>query len=188
MHYQNRHPWFLRLVLIILLVPIRSAECERMFSLINRLKADLRRRIKNGKLNGIMTVHRRLCSSDTTYLCTTRRHGSGEFPSAFELLLPASAVLLQLCARPAGAIRPCRKTCTYASRHNTPLPRYAPVFSSRISVASRRQKHKMRRRLRRRRRRRRLRSLREHTTRCLTFGPHGTGTQSGLGWAAAGAA
>ena len=38
MHYQERFPWFLRLVLIILLVPIGSAECERMFSLMNRLK------------------------------------------------------------------------------------------------------------------------------------------------------
>ena len=48
MHYQERHPWFLRLVLIILLVPIGSAECERMFSLMNRLKTDLRSRIKTG--------------------------------------------------------------------------------------------------------------------------------------------
>jgi len=132
--------------------------------------------------------HRCHCSSNTTYLCTIGATVPASYPGTFAQLPPALAVLLQLCARPAGAIRPCRKTCTYASRHNTPLPRYAPVFSSRISVASRRQKHKMRRRLRRRRRRRRLRSLREHTTRCLTFGPHGTGTQSGLGWAAAGAA
>ena len=40
MHYQERYPWFLRLVLIILLVPIGSAECERMFSLIDFWEAD----------------------------------------------------------------------------------------------------------------------------------------------------
>ena len=58
MHYQERYPWFLRLVLIILLVPIGSAECERMFSLMNRLKTDLRNRMKNGRLNDLMTVNR----------------------------------------------------------------------------------------------------------------------------------
>ena len=58
MQYQERYPWFLRLVLIILLVPIGSAECERMFSLMNRLKTDLRSRMKNGRLNDLMTVNR----------------------------------------------------------------------------------------------------------------------------------
>jgi hypothetical protein len=58
MHYQERYPWFLRLVLIILLVPIGSAECERMFSLMNRLKTDLRNRMKNGRLDDLMTVNR----------------------------------------------------------------------------------------------------------------------------------
>jgi len=58
MHYQERYPWFLRLVLIILLVPIGSAECERIFSLMNRLKTDVRNRMENGRLNDLMTVNR----------------------------------------------------------------------------------------------------------------------------------
>ena len=58
MHYQERYPSFLRLVLIILLVPIGSAECERMSILMNRLKTDLRSRMKNGRLNDLMTVNR----------------------------------------------------------------------------------------------------------------------------------
>jgi len=57
-HYQGRYPWLLWIVLIIRLVPIGSAECERMFSLMNRLKTDLRNRMKNCTLNDIMTVNR----------------------------------------------------------------------------------------------------------------------------------
>ena len=48
----------MKVVLIIALVPIGSAECERMFSLMNRLKTDLRNRMKNGLLNNLMTVNR----------------------------------------------------------------------------------------------------------------------------------
>jgi len=57
-HYQERYPWLLWIVLIIRLVPIGSAECERMFSLMNRLKTDLRNRMKNSTLNDLMTVNR----------------------------------------------------------------------------------------------------------------------------------
>ena len=48
----------LRVVLIIRLVPIGSAECERMFSLMSRLKTVLRSRMKNAILNDLMTVSR----------------------------------------------------------------------------------------------------------------------------------
>jgi len=58
MHYQKRCPLFLRLVLIILLVPIGSAECERIFSQMNRLKTDVRSRMKNGVLIHLLTVNR----------------------------------------------------------------------------------------------------------------------------------
>jgi hypothetical protein len=57
-HYKDRYPCLLWLVLIIRLVPIGSAECERMFSLMNRLKTDLRNRMKNARLNELMTVNR----------------------------------------------------------------------------------------------------------------------------------
>ena len=57
-HYKPRYPWFLVLVLIARLVPIGSAECERMFSLMNRLKTDLRNRMNNSRLNDLMTVIR----------------------------------------------------------------------------------------------------------------------------------
>ena len=56
--YQGRYPWLLWIVLVIRLVPIGSAECERMFSLMNRLKTDLRNRMKNSTLNDLMTVNR----------------------------------------------------------------------------------------------------------------------------------
>ena len=45
-HYQGRYPWLLWVVLIIRFVPIGSSECERMFSLMSRLKTDLQNRIK----------------------------------------------------------------------------------------------------------------------------------------------
>ena len=46
------------LVLIIRLVPIGSAERERMFSLMMSIKPDLRRRMRTDRINGIMAVNR----------------------------------------------------------------------------------------------------------------------------------
>ena len=40
------------------LVPIRSAECERMFSLMSRIKTDLRSRMRTDRINDIMAVNR----------------------------------------------------------------------------------------------------------------------------------
>ena len=57
-HYKPRYPWFLVLVLIALLMPIGSAECERMFSLMNGLKTDIRNRMSNSRLNDLMAVIR----------------------------------------------------------------------------------------------------------------------------------
>ena len=57
-YYRGRYPWLVKVFLIIALVPIGSAECERMFSLMNRLKTDLRNRMKNGVLDNVMTVNR----------------------------------------------------------------------------------------------------------------------------------
>ena len=54
-HYKPRYPWFLVLFLIGLLMPIGSAECERMHSLMNRLKKDLRNRMSHDRLNDLMT-------------------------------------------------------------------------------------------------------------------------------------
>jgi len=47
-----------KVVLIIALVSIGSAECERILSLMNRLKTDLKNRMKNGLLNNLITVNR----------------------------------------------------------------------------------------------------------------------------------
>ena len=58
---QKRHVVYVEvnsLVSIIRLIPMGSAECERMFSLMNRLKTDLRNRMKTGRLNQLMTVNR----------------------------------------------------------------------------------------------------------------------------------
>ena len=60
-----RYPRFLLLVLIIRLVPIGSAEYERMFSLINRIKTDLRSRMRTDRINNIMTVNRLESGLDT---------------------------------------------------------------------------------------------------------------------------
>ena len=51
-HYKPRYPWFLVLVLIALLMPIGSAECQRMHSLMNR------NRMSNDHLNDLMTIIR----------------------------------------------------------------------------------------------------------------------------------
>ena len=45
------------LVLIIRLVPIGNAECEQMFSLMNRIKSDLRSRMRTDRINDTMTVN-----------------------------------------------------------------------------------------------------------------------------------
>ena len=58
LHYERRYPYLTWLVKIIRIIPMGSAECERMFSLMNRLKTDLRNRIKTGRLNQLMTVNR----------------------------------------------------------------------------------------------------------------------------------
>ena len=50
--------WFLLPILIIRLVPIGSAECGRMFSLMNRIKTDLRSSMGTGLINGIIAVNR----------------------------------------------------------------------------------------------------------------------------------
>ena len=57
-HYRIRYPWLVMLLLIVRLLPIGSADCERMFSLMNRLKTDLRNRLKTGKLDVLMRVNR----------------------------------------------------------------------------------------------------------------------------------
>ena len=117
--------------------------------------------------------HRRHCSSDATYLCTTRRHGDGEFPrhtctasSCLGSIITTArspSPLPCLCSAPARPAHPApftlatdhalHRSCIIVSRHDAPLPRCAPIVSSRISVASRKQKQKMRRRLRMRQRR-----------------------------------
>jgi len=57
-HYKVRYLYLVSLVSIIRLIPMGSAECERMFSLMNRSKTDLRNRMKTGRLNQLMTVNR----------------------------------------------------------------------------------------------------------------------------------
>ena len=58
LHHRARYPVLVWLVLITRLIPIGSAECERMFSLMNRLKTDLRNRIKTKRLDQWMRVNR----------------------------------------------------------------------------------------------------------------------------------
>ena len=50
-HYRVRYPWLVMLLLIVRLLPIGSADCERMFSLMNRLKTDLRNSLTTKKLD-----------------------------------------------------------------------------------------------------------------------------------------
>ena len=56
LHYEVRYPDLCWLALIVRLLPMCSAECERMFSLMNRLKTDLRNRMQTSRL--FMTVTR----------------------------------------------------------------------------------------------------------------------------------
>ena len=53
-----KYPRLLLLVLIFHLVPIGSAECQCLFSLMNRIKTDLRSRMRIDRINGIMTANR----------------------------------------------------------------------------------------------------------------------------------
>lgn len=57
-HYGKRYPWLLSVVTIIRLIPIGSAECERVFSAMNRLKSEMRNRLSNDRLNDLLTVNR----------------------------------------------------------------------------------------------------------------------------------
>jgi hypothetical protein len=57
-HYRRRYPWLVMLLLIVRLLPIGSADCERMFSLMNRLKTDRRNRLTTEKLDVLMRVNR----------------------------------------------------------------------------------------------------------------------------------
>ena len=63
-----RYPGFALLVLIIRLLPIGSAKCERIFSLMNRIKPDLRSRIRTDRINGIMAAKRLAPGLDTLAL------------------------------------------------------------------------------------------------------------------------
>ena len=53
-----RHPRFLLPVLIINLVPIGSAECVQMFSVVNRIKTDLRSRVRPDRINDNVAMNR----------------------------------------------------------------------------------------------------------------------------------
>ena len=57
-HYRVRYPWLVMLLLIVRLLLIGSADCERMFSLMNRLKTDLRNRLTTETLDVLMRVNR----------------------------------------------------------------------------------------------------------------------------------
>ena len=52
------YPRSLLLVLIARLVPIGSAECEQVFSLMNRIKSELRSRMRTDRIFDIMAVIR----------------------------------------------------------------------------------------------------------------------------------
>ena len=57
-HYRTRYPWFLFVVAIIRLVPAGSAECERVFSALNRVKTDMRNKMSNERLDDLLAVNR----------------------------------------------------------------------------------------------------------------------------------
>ena len=56
------------LFLIIRLVPIGSAECERVFSRMNRIKSDLQSRSKTDRINDNKAVNRLAPGLDTLAL------------------------------------------------------------------------------------------------------------------------
>ena len=53
-HYCGEYPLILRLVVIALLVPADTSECERIFSLMNELKTADRSRMSQQNLRNIM--------------------------------------------------------------------------------------------------------------------------------------
>ena len=56
--YSDEYPLVLRLVVISLLVPADTSECERIFSLMNDIKTDERARMGQKNLKNLMLWHR----------------------------------------------------------------------------------------------------------------------------------
>jgi hypothetical protein len=63
----DRYPYFMEIVVLYMLLPMDTSECERIFSLMNRLKTQVRNRLSNKRLNDLM-ICCRLCppASDWT--------------------------------------------------------------------------------------------------------------------------
>jgi hypothetical protein len=57
-HYTDRYPYLLQLVTFYFLLPMDTSECERIFSLMNRLKTQARNRLQNKRLNDLMVCCR----------------------------------------------------------------------------------------------------------------------------------
>lgn len=55
-HWKHDFPALLQVIRFVLLIPVDTAECERGFSLMNRLKTDVRNRMGMAQLNDIMFI------------------------------------------------------------------------------------------------------------------------------------
>jgi hypothetical protein len=55
-HYKDRYPFLLTLILPILCLPIGTAECERIFSFMNRLKDQSHNRRSNATLRDLIMI------------------------------------------------------------------------------------------------------------------------------------
>lgn len=55
-HYASRHPLVIRMIVLYLMVPLDTSECERGFSLMNLLKTALRNRLGSRHLNDLMRI------------------------------------------------------------------------------------------------------------------------------------
>ena len=75
-HFSDEYPDILRLVVIALLIPTDTSECERLFSLMNDLKTVERSRLGE-KLSSLMLWHVAAGGQDNAVLqCASPRHSA----------------------------------------------------------------------------------------------------------------
>ena len=64
-HYKERYPFLLVLITLIMCLPIGTAECERIFSYMNRLKDQVHNRRGNSTLRNLIMI---LCNGPKSLL------------------------------------------------------------------------------------------------------------------------
>ena len=84
-HFTDEYSRVLRLVVVALLIPADTSECERVFSLMNDLKTSERNMLGQASLKDMMiwhTVTKRLECKEVPVWCPSRRSSTSSARSA----------------------------------------------------------------------------------------------------------